>query len=108
YLAAASAFTPNLGWPLTVFTTPQGDAFYAGTYYPPRPVAGVPSFRQVLDAVWEAWRERRDHVTAIAGELRAALVGSAGRGPAEPAADAAVPGPADIDAAVARLEALED
>ena len=51
YLAAASAFTGNLGWPLTVFTTPTGRAFYAGTYYPPTPVQDHPSFRQVLDAV---------------------------------------------------------
>src|SRR3954469_25952178 len=35
FLAAASAFTQNLGWPLTVFTTPDGLTYYAGTYYPP-------------------------------------------------------------------------
>ena len=39
YLAAAGAFTPNLGWPLNVFVTPAGRAFYAGTYSPPRPAA---------------------------------------------------------------------
>ncbi|MBN9196584.1 MAG: thioredoxin domain-containing protein, partial [Microbacterium sp.] len=60
YLAAASAFTPHLGWPLTVFTTPEGRAFFAGTYFPPEPRGGVPAFRQVLAAVSEAWRERRD------------------------------------------------
>ena len=45
YLAAASAFTQNLGWPLTVFATPQGRAFFAGTYWPPVEAArasGVP------------------------------------------------------------------
>jgi uncharacterized protein YyaL (SSP411 family) len=35
YLAAASAFTSNLGWPLNVFVTPAGEAFFAGTYFPP-------------------------------------------------------------------------
>ena len=62
YLAAAGAFTQNLGWPLTVFVTPGGRAFYAGTYFPPTPVQGHPSFRQVLDAVFAAWRDRRDEV----------------------------------------------
>ena len=50
YLAAASAFTRELGWPLTVFATPEGRAFYAGTYFPPRPVRGIPSFAEVLGA----------------------------------------------------------
>ena len=47
YLAAASAFTRELGWPLTVFATPEGRTFYAGTYFPPRPMRGVPSFAEV-------------------------------------------------------------
>ena len=62
YLAAAAAFTANLGWPLNVFVTPQGRAFFAGTYWPPEPMAGHPAFRQVLDAVLDAWHNRRDEV----------------------------------------------
>jgi uncharacterized protein YyaL (SSP411 family) len=62
YLAAAAAFTGNLGWPLNVFVTPQGRAFFAGTYWPPAPVEGHPAFRQVLDAVLDAWTNRRDEV----------------------------------------------
>lgn len=73
YLAAASAFTPSLGWPLTVFATPHGAAFYAGTYFPPRPVQGMPAFREVLDAITEAWTERRDGVEETAAAVRAAL-----------------------------------
>ncbi len=73
YLAAASAFTPSLGWPLTVFTTPAGAAFYAGTYFPPRAVQGVPAFREVLDAITDAWTERRDDVEQSATSLVAAL-----------------------------------
>jgi len=62
YLAAAAAFTGNLGWPLNVFVTPQGRAFFAGTYWPPAPVEGHPAFRQVLDAVLDAWTNRRAEV----------------------------------------------
>ena len=73
YLAAAGAFTQNLGWPLTVFVTPEGRAFFAGTYYPPKPVQGHPSFRQVLDAVFDAWRNRREEVERNGAEILAAL-----------------------------------
>ncbi|MDY0890364.1 thioredoxin domain-containing protein [Frigoribacterium sp. CFBP9030] len=77
YLAAASAFTPSLGWPLTAFATPEGRVFYAGTYYPPTPVGEHPAFGQVLDAVTEAWRERRDEVEATGRAVQEALVGRA-------------------------------
>ncbi|WP_291052353.1 DUF255 domain-containing protein [Herbiconiux sp.] len=73
YLAAAGAFTEGLGWPLNVFTTPAGKAFFAGTYSPPVPVEGHPSFRQVLDAVTEAWQVRHADVLATADQLAAAL-----------------------------------
>ena len=66
YMAAAAAFTGNLGWPLTVFTTPAGRPFYAGTYFPPEPRAGIPAFRQVLAAVSEAWTERREQIDGTA------------------------------------------
>ncbi len=62
YLAAAGAFTENLGWPLNVFVTPTGRAFFAGTYWPPAPVQGHPAFRQILDAVLDAWLDRREEV----------------------------------------------
>ena len=62
YLAAAGAFTQNLGWPLNVFVTPQGRAFYAGTYWPPIATQGHPAFREILDAVLQAWRDRRQEV----------------------------------------------
>ena len=45
------------GWPMTVFLTPDGEPFYGGTYFPPEPRHGLPSFRQVLDAIAEAWRD---------------------------------------------------
>ncbi len=72
-MAAASAFTGQLGWPLTVFTTPDAHVFFAGTYFPPEPVQQVPSFRQVLGAVLDAWRERRGEVDANAAAIAAAI-----------------------------------
>ncbi|WP_457966309.1 thioredoxin domain-containing protein [Arthrobacter sp. D1-29] len=62
YMAATQAISGQGGWPMSVFLTPDGRAFHAGTYFPPRPMPGHPSFRQVLEAVWEAWQERRDAV----------------------------------------------
>ena len=79
YLAAASAFTRSLGWPLSVFTTPDGRAFFAGTYFPPEPRSGMPSFLQVLAAVRQAWTGRRDAVDASASAVVEALA-EAGRG----------------------------
>ncbi len=73
YLDAASAFTPHLGWPLTVFVTPEGAVFYAGTYWPPEPRPPLPAFRDVLAAVREAWTERRDEVERTGAALRDAL-----------------------------------
>jgi len=77
YMAATQAMTGQGGWPMTVFATPEGDPFFCGTYFPPVPVAGHPSFRQVLEALSRAWRERRDEVRAGADELLAALGGTA-------------------------------
>ncbi|MGY1680220.1 thioredoxin domain-containing protein [Geodermatophilus sp. SYSU D01176] len=59
YMAATQALTGSGGWPMTVFTTPDGRPFYCGTYFPPRPAHGMPSFRQLLAAVTDAWRTRR-------------------------------------------------
>jgi uncharacterized protein YyaL (SSP411 family) len=77
YLAAAGAFTEQLGWPLTVFATPEGRAFYAGTYFPPKAVPGLPAFRDVLEAMVDAWTDRREDVDDIAGRLGAALAEAA-------------------------------
>ncbi|MFB2582284.1 thioredoxin domain-containing protein [Herbiconiux sp. P15] len=76
YLTAAGAFTRNLGWPLNVFVTPEGRAFYAGTYWPPVAVDGHPAFADVLDAVHEAWTKRHDEVLDTADRLAAAIAAS--------------------------------
>ncbi|WP_353810536.1 thioredoxin domain-containing protein [Agromyces sp. SYSU T00194] len=104
YLAAASAFTRNLGWPLTVFTTPEGRAFYAGTYFPPRPAGGVPGFGELLDAVAQAWTQRRDEVDATASSLAGALAEASALRPDS----AGPPSRAALDAAADALVALED
>ena len=69
YMEAVQAMTGRGGWPMTVFCDPDGVPFYGGTYYPPEPRHGLPSFRQVLEAVAEAWRERRGDVTRAAAQL---------------------------------------
>ena len=106
YLAAASAFTDQLGWPLTVFATPNGRAFYAGTYFPPVAMQGLPSFREVLEAMVDAWQNQRDNVEDTAGRLAAALTGPRDR--AGETDDVALPGEAELDGVVGELLDYED
>jgi uncharacterized protein YyaL (SSP411 family) len=77
YMEAVVAMSGHGGWPMTVFLTPEGEPFYGGTYYPPEPRHGLPSFRQVLEAVAEAWRERREDVARSAAQLVEAVRRSA-------------------------------
>jgi uncharacterized protein len=63
------AMTGHGGWPMTVFLTPEGKPFFGGTYFPPEPRPGMPSFPQVLEAVAEAYRTRRDDLERQAGAL---------------------------------------
>jgi uncharacterized protein len=60
YMDAVQAMTGQGGWPMTVFLTPDGAPFFAGTYFPATDRHGLPSFRRVLTAVAEAWRDRPD------------------------------------------------
>ena len=69
YMEAVQALTGQGGWPMTVFVTPDGEPFFGGTYYPPEPRHGLPSFRQLLEAVGEAYRDRRDDVAKQAASL---------------------------------------
>jgi uncharacterized protein YyaL (SSP411 family) len=77
YMDAVVALTGQGGWPLTVFVTPDGEPFFGGTYFPPEPRHGLPSFRQVLRAVAGAYREHPEDVAAQAEALVAALRRSA-------------------------------
>ncbi|MBB3663761.1 hypothetical protein FB384_002665 [Prauserella sediminis] len=69
YMSATQAMTGQGGWPMTCFLTPEGKPFHCGTYFPPRPVHGMPAFSQVLDAVAKAWSERRDELVEGAGKV---------------------------------------
>ncbi len=63
YMRATQIFTRGHGgWPMTVFLTPEGKPFHAGTYYPKEAGRGMPSFKQILAAVSDAWHNRRQQV----------------------------------------------
>jgi uncharacterized protein YyaL (SSP411 family) len=72
-MEAAVGMTGSGGWPTTVFMTPDARPFYAGTYFPPEPRHGMPSFPELLRAVAETWRERRDDVERQAARIDEAL-----------------------------------
>ena len=59
YMEAVLALAGHGGWPMTVFLDPEGRPFFGGTYFPPEPRHGMPSFRQVLLAVSDAFANRR-------------------------------------------------
>jgi uncharacterized protein len=69
YMDAVITLTGHGGWPMTVFLTPDSEPFFGGTYYPPEPLHGLPSFKQVLLAVAEAYHDRRSDVARSAREL---------------------------------------
>ncbi|MFZ7089206.1 thioredoxin domain-containing protein [Curtobacterium sp. RRHDQ10] len=102
-MMGASAFTENLGWPLSVYMTPAGRVFYAGTYSPPQPVGDHPSFRQVLAAVRDAWTDRREEVDANADGIAAAITAQGST-----AETRAIPRPDDVHTVVERLAEAED
>ena len=70
YMSATQAMTRHGGWPMTVFMTPDGAPFYAGTYFPPVPSRGMPSFTQLLMSLADAYENRRDEVLQSAENVR--------------------------------------
>ena len=103
YMDATQALTGHGGWPMTVFATPGGDPFVCGTYFPPEPRHGMPSFRQVLEAVGEAWRDRREDVVASGREITRRLSEREVRAPGT-----APPTTGDLDSAARSLAAIHD
>jgi uncharacterized protein YyaL (SSP411 family) len=73
YMDAVQAMMGSGGWPMSVFLTPQGKPFYAGTYFPDEPRHGMPSFRQVLEGISDAWATRRDEVEVQSGRVTEAI-----------------------------------
>jgi uncharacterized protein YyaL (SSP411 family) len=76
-MEACQAITGRGGWPLNAFLTPEQQPFYAGTYFPPEPRHGMPSWPMVLDAVADAWEKRREEITTQAAQIRHALAATA-------------------------------
>jgi uncharacterized protein YyaL (SSP411 family) len=95
YMSAVQAMTGSGGWPMSVFLTPDGRPFYGGTYFPPQPAHGLPSFRQALAGAAAAWRDERLEVVAAGQRLADALVAQS-RLPTE--------GPAPTEALLAHAE----
>jgi uncharacterized protein YyaL (SSP411 family) len=73
YMDAVVAMTGQGGWPMTVFLTPERVPFFGGTYYPPEPQHGMPSFRDVLETISTLYRDRRGAVEGSASRLKDAL-----------------------------------
>ena len=76
YMTAVQSLTGRGGWPMTVFLTPDGEPFYGGTYFPKEDRHGLPGFTRLLEAIDEAWRDRREELLTQAGRLAAALARS--------------------------------
>ncbi|MGI8870446.1 MAG: thioredoxin domain-containing protein [Mycobacteriales bacterium] len=89
YMEATQAMTGGGGWPMTVFMTPDGAPFFCGTYFPPIAGSGMPSFREVLDAVTESWQQRRTELSEHAQSVIAQLA-ERGFPPAQPVDGAAL------------------
>jgi uncharacterized protein YyaL (SSP411 family) len=75
YMEAVQAATGQGGWPMTVFLNADAAPFYFGTYFPPEPRHGMPSFPQVLEGVSSAWTGRRDEVAEVARRIVGELAG---------------------------------
>jgi uncharacterized protein len=84
YMTALHALGQQGGWPLTMFLSPDGKPMFGGTYWPPEPRWGRPSFRQVLGSVDATWRSRRDEMEqrglALANHLAKLSESNAGPG----------------------------
>lgn len=78
YMAAVQGLTGHGGWPMTVFMTSDGQPFHAGTYFPLEARGGMPSFRQVLTAVTDAWTGRRAEIDKGAQQIVSALAARQG------------------------------
>ncbi len=73
YMMAVQMMTGHGGWPMTVFLTPDGRPFYGGTYYPPEDRGPMPGFPRILNAVSEAYRDKRDQLEESANGITSNL-----------------------------------
>ena len=103
YMEAVQAISGHGGWPMTVFCDPDGVPFYGGTYFPPDESRGMPSFRMVMEAVLDAFENRREELRERAPETRLQL---GAIGTIEPSGEA--PGAELLEGAVTTLEQAAD
>jgi uncharacterized protein YyaL (SSP411 family) len=103
YMEAVQAMTGQGGWPLNVFVTPEQAPFFGGTYFPPQARLGMPSWRDVLGAVAQAWDLRRDEIRASGAQMAPRLAGAAALAPSPEPID-----PSSLDAAVKQLRGSFD
>jgi uncharacterized protein YyaL (SSP411 family) len=91
YMTALHAMGEQGGWPLTMVLTPAGEPFWGGTYFPPEPRFGRPSFTQVLLALSDAWTSDRERIGHTVESMGKALAANAAARPG------AAPGPKVLD-----------
>ena len=103
YMDACQSMTGHGGWPLNAFLSPEQVPFYVGTYFPPQPRQGMPSWRRVLEGVAEAWTSRREEIRAGGPQIAARLQGGALLEPSSEPIDGRA-----LDHAVAGLRASYD
>jgi uncharacterized protein YyaL (SSP411 family) len=103
YMEAVQGMTGQGGWPLNVFCTPEQLPFYGGTYFPPEPRHGLPSWREVLNGVADTWEEEKGDIRARVDAYAVRLSGAATLTPSEAALD-----PATVDEAIAKLRGTYD
>src|SRR5215208_4767877 len=103
YMEAVQGMTGHGGWPLTAFLDPEGVPFYGGTYFPPEPRHGMPSFRMLMEAVVQSWATKRDEIRASADRIKQQL-GATGR--IEAVDEELVPGL--LDEATSALRSVAD
>jgi len=84
YMQAVQMMTGHGGWPMSMFLTPDGRPFFAGTYFPPEDRYGVPGFKRVLAHVAEAYRSRRSDIEEAGTEIQRALGPSGAAAPPPP------------------------
>ncbi len=101
YMEAVHAMTGQGGWPMTVWLTPEGRPFYAGTYFPKTDRHGMPGFVRIIEAISDAWRTRRGDITEQAERLTSAI----GR---RAQVAASIPGRDVLEAAYRQVERLYD
>ncbi|HOK72703.1 MAG TPA: thioredoxin domain-containing protein [Methanothermobacter sp.] len=73
YMNACQLLTGTGGWPLTIFLTPDGRPFFAGTYFPNETSQGVPGLKEIIFKVRELWGDKPEDIDNAATEITKAI-----------------------------------